>query len=261
MADTKISALSAAAALGATDVIPAVQGGLGPFGVTGTQLAEYIRDTIGTALTAGSNVTLTVNDAGDTITVAAAAAAPHPGYIAGNFYLPMSSVVSAGTALTANSIRCVPFFLPQPVTITHLGVRITTASAGGNLKVALYANNATTGRPTGSALASTGNIATDSVTIISAAIAETSVTLQPGVYWMCAWADNATVVCRAQSAASGTAPQLIGSTTEATINNTSTGAAFTVACAKTYGAWPSMTSESFTEATGAGNAIIHWKAA
>jgi len=33
-------------------------------------LAEFIRDTIGTALVAGSNVTITVNDAGDTITIA-----------------------------------------------------------------------------------------------------------------------------------------------------------------------------------------------
>lgn len=37
--------------------------------------AELIRDTIGTALVAGSNITLTVNDAGDTITIAASAAA------------------------------------------------------------------------------------------------------------------------------------------------------------------------------------------
>jgi hypothetical protein len=32
--------------------------------------AEFIRDTMGTALVAGTNVTITVNDAGDTITIA-----------------------------------------------------------------------------------------------------------------------------------------------------------------------------------------------
>ena len=36
-----------------------------------SSLAETIRDTMGTALVAGSNVTITVNDAGDTITIAA----------------------------------------------------------------------------------------------------------------------------------------------------------------------------------------------
>jgi hypothetical protein len=40
-----------------------------------SDLAETIRDTIGTALTAGTNITLTVNDAGDTITVTAASTA------------------------------------------------------------------------------------------------------------------------------------------------------------------------------------------
>jgi uncharacterized Zn ribbon protein len=41
-------------------------------GTVGAQTAEDVRDTIGTALVAGSNVTITVNDAGDTITIAAA---------------------------------------------------------------------------------------------------------------------------------------------------------------------------------------------
>jgi hypothetical protein len=35
-----------------------------------TGLAEFIRDTIGTALVAGANITVTVNDPGDTITIA-----------------------------------------------------------------------------------------------------------------------------------------------------------------------------------------------
>lgn len=40
--------------------------------LTSTAAPELIRDTIGTALVAGSNVTITPNDAGDTITIAAA---------------------------------------------------------------------------------------------------------------------------------------------------------------------------------------------
>ena len=39
--------------------------------VTTAAAAELIRDTMGTALVAGANVTVTVNDAGDTITIAA----------------------------------------------------------------------------------------------------------------------------------------------------------------------------------------------
>jgi hypothetical protein len=40
-------------------------------GVNTTAEAERIRDVIGTALVAGTNITITVNDAGDTITIAA----------------------------------------------------------------------------------------------------------------------------------------------------------------------------------------------
>jgi hypothetical protein len=185
----------------------------------------------------------------------------HPGYIAGNWYMPFGHVSAAGVSLGANSIRCVPFFLPQPVTITNMGVRISTLSAGGNIKVAIYANNAATGRPTGSALASTGNMATDTATIVSAAIAETSVAFTPGIYWMCSWADNATVICRSQSGASGMVPQLIGTTTEANANTAITSTSLTIASAQTYGAWPSLTAASFTEATTASHATIHFKAA
>lgn len=39
---------------------------------TAAQIAEYIRDTIGTALVAGPNVTVTVSDGSDTITLGAA---------------------------------------------------------------------------------------------------------------------------------------------------------------------------------------------
>lgn len=41
--------------------------------VSGGTLAEYVRDTIGTALTGGDNITVTPNDGGDTITVAVTA--------------------------------------------------------------------------------------------------------------------------------------------------------------------------------------------
>jgi len=184
----------------------------------------------------------------------------HPGYIAGNWYMPMYSSSATGIALPIDSIRCLPFVLLQPVTITNLGLRVTTGAAG-NIKCAIYANNAATGRPTGAALASTANMSSASAAMVSAAIAETSVTLQPGIYWQCVWVDtNNAIVCRTQTAAVGMTPQLIGSATEATINNATTSSIFTIACAKTYGAWPNMTSESFTEATGTANATLHFKA-
>lgn len=77
--DTEIQQLTTASGgITSTTVVPVVdtadttQDAEGSaYKVTAAQLAEYIRDTIGTALAAGVGVTITVNDAGDLITVAA----------------------------------------------------------------------------------------------------------------------------------------------------------------------------------------------
>jgi hypothetical protein len=83
MADTKISADAAAAALADADIFPLVQGGAN-VKLTAAQLktyaqaglssytAENARDDVGAALVAGANMTITVDDAGNTITFVAA---------------------------------------------------------------------------------------------------------------------------------------------------------------------------------------------
>ena len=60
-----------------TDAVRAITpaGAAGTYTPT-TALPELIRDTMGTALVAGTNVTITVNDAGDTITIAASGGTP-----------------------------------------------------------------------------------------------------------------------------------------------------------------------------------------
>lgn len=259
MPDTKISALSAAAALGPTDILPAVQGGLGPFGLTGAQIAEYIRDTIGTALVAGMSTSITVNDAGDTITIAASP--PFPAYIAGNYYLPPGVTVGAGTAPPVNTIRCVPFQIFQPVTIQAIGTRITTLSASGNVQFAIYANNAATGRPTGTALGATGSLSTTLTGVFSAAPAGGNFTLQPGTYWSAVNQDNSTAAYRTNATGQSFTTALIGTATEASITNASTSAALTISTAQTFGTWPDLTGASFTETTALGSAMIHFRAA
>ena len=81
MADLKTSEETAAAALDGAELVRGVQGGAN-VKITAAQIATYvagstsnaeaIRDTVGTALVAGTNITITVNDAGDTITITAA---------------------------------------------------------------------------------------------------------------------------------------------------------------------------------------------
>ena len=122
MANTKISALPAASALGGSEILPAVQTGA-DVGATALQLQAF------------------------------ALAALQPAYISSNYYLPPFVSLGAGTALTANSIGLMPFVLPAAMTVKALGAYISTAASGGNIQCAVYANSA--GRPSGPALIST----------------------------------------------------------------------------------------------------------
>jgi hypothetical protein len=58
--------------------------------------AEYIRDIIGATLVAGTNITITVNDAGDTITIDASAV----GVTTEEVYDAIAAAVTAGTGIT-----------------------------------------------------------------------------------------------------------------------------------------------------------------
>jgi hypothetical protein len=81
MMSKRISQLANSGALNGTELVPVVQSGNTRKTTTadiaalasGSSLQELVRDTIGTALVAGSNITITVNDPGDTITIAGAA--------------------------------------------------------------------------------------------------------------------------------------------------------------------------------------------
>jgi hypothetical protein len=277
MADTKTSGLSAAGAVGAADNWMIVQSGANK-NVTAAQLATYlegranlaelIRDTIGSAVVAGTNITITVNDAGDTITFDAAAytdeqardaigaalvqgagvrivvndagdtitlSSPvHPGYISGNWYAGAALASGAAWAAT-NLIRFMPVQILAPVTIQKLGVRVSTLFSGGKAQCALYARDVTTGRPTGSPILNSGDLSTTSaVTVASAALTNTAFT--PGMYWGGTMLDNTTAAL--ETLGNNPAAYLQGSATFADVGGTN----FALSTTGTFGTWPDMTS-------------------
>lgn len=313
MADSKISALPAASALTGTESIPAIQS-LGNVALTPAQivayheglssLAELIRDTIGATLVAGTNVVLTVDDPGNTITIAAsgggsggagtttnpltmnssgsgaasgttfdgslprtiswntigASPALHPGYVSGNWYhLISAGTVAGGSSNLAGHIKLLPFSLPQPITINALGVKVITAQVGSNCQAAIYANNAATGRPTGAALVSTGNMSAAAAGTVSAAV--TSTTLQPGTYWMAVNVDTTGVVFQTLSLASLIGDFIIGSATLANIASSNSTALLNLDVTQAFGVWPDLTSATFTESTGNNSGLVFAQAA
>ena len=182
----------------------------------------------------------------------------HPGYIAGRWYVPdTSGSPSGGSVMAANRIYYHLVRIPRTITISDLGVRITTTNAG-NVKLAIYANDTTTNRPSGTPLAETASITAASVGNVSADITGANVTLQAGLYWMAVWQDNAVsaVQCLGAQASIFDTVKMVGSTSQGDISDASARANFVITSDETYGTWPNATSETFSIAAGSNWAVL-----
>lgn len=94
-----------------------------------------------------------------------------PNYIAGNTYLAQPYTnLSTGGAYGNTNATWMPIFVNKTLTLSAIGSKLITADSGQNCQFAIYAANATTNKPTGSALASTSNISTTSAGNISGTI-------------------------------------------------------------------------------------------
>lgn len=187
----------------------------------------------------------------------------HPGYVSGNWYhLQAGMSLAAGAALVTNTVRLIPFALKARVTLTQLGARLTTASASGNIQLAIYANNGATGRPTGNAVAATGNISTTATGPVAAAFVGGDTTIDPGIYWLAANADNSTVICQTYPTNQVHTGWMIGSSSQSNITNTATTGTLSLSVAsQTFGTWSDLTSATFSEINTLSYAAAHFKVA
>lgn len=252
MADTKLSALTAASALDGTELYYASQSAADRK-VTGAQIQtlvgfsnEAVQDMIATFLAAGSGVTLAYNDAGNALTITSSVPWLKP--LAGRFYLPFGVTTAASAVLAANSICFIPFAVYQTMTISDIGTRITTTAAGGNIQLAIYANDQATNKPTGTALLSTGNLSTTSSLNVSQG--GFSVQLTPGIYWMAVNADAtaaATTQVLSLAAANPWTSSLVGATSLSALITSSTVVSVVYTFATTFNTWPDMTGQTIVE--------------
>lgn len=180
-----------------------------------------------------------------------------PNKVAGRWYNTVSTQLAAGAAVTANVIRLIPFYLSQAVTVSDLGARISTLAAAGNFQLAIYAMDSNS-LPTGNALAVTGNISTASATTVSADITGADVSLTAGWYYAAVCADNGTVIFQTVANTFSHAGNLIGSTT---IANVAPGNNLVLGFAQTFGTWPDLTGQTFTESASAVSAALLIKVA
>lgn len=172
----------------------------------------------------------------------------HPGYVAGRWYQPVMGTdpPTSGINLSSDTIRLVPFYLAQTITISDLGARVITAVASNNFQLAIYAAHATTHYPTGNALAATGNISSAAATSVSADITGANVQLVAGYYWAAVNSSSSSIGLLYTD--TGEAIFTIGSATLDNIVNSNDTAHLMLTIAQTFGTWPDLTAASFTEA-------------
>lgn len=152
--------------------------------LTSSAAPELIRDTMGTALVAGTNITLTVNDAGDTITIAASGGGSGvrktpTGTLTGlrSIQPGLARLGNNDTAITlvAGTTYYFPIFVEANTTVDGLIAFVGTLSAG-NMRLAVMTASSTWQPAT--LLADSGLIATGTTGVKTATFAE--ITLAPG---------------------------------------------------------------------------------
>lgn len=129
-----------------------------------------------------------------------------PTYHTGMFYIggqeSMFALVSNSTT-GSNLISCYPGHLFGSATLVYLGARINTVSAGGNLGLAIYANNSSVwpNQPTGTPLVQSASLSTATAGEVSTTVSYTftpTATTVSNTYagtasvWFCSMMDNGT---------------------------------------------------------------------
>jgi hypothetical protein len=166
-------------------------------------------------------------------------------HVSGRWYLSVTGALQTGSASTSTQTRMSPVVIADAITISQLGARVTTASAGGNCIFAIYASDPTTLLPTGLPLGqSAANVSTGTTANVASELTA-NVSLQPGLYWLASQVDNSTATLQGITAASVYAAALVGGTQAQISSGGSTTLSY-LQYVSTYGTWPDVTAAAIT---------------
>lgn len=109
-----------------------------------TDFAEVTDDRLNALLVAGTGITLTYNDAANTLTVASSVAAggqPLPSWLTGRYYglQELGQVFGpGGGVITANRLYLAPLLVPTAKTVDRIGIWVAAAVASSNVRLGIY---------------------------------------------------------------------------------------------------------------------------
>lgn len=173
-------------------------------------------------------------------------------FISGRWYPLVNGPIGLGAIVGANTIRLIPVFIRKAITITDLGLRVGTAS-GTNCAIAIYANNPATMRPTGNALAASGNLPTTAA--VQTATLGAPVALAAGWYWSAVNADSGSTAFITSGTTNPYSHSIFGRSAAANVISTASNITGHLTVSQTYGTWPDLTAASFTEVDSTGGAL------
>ncbi len=112
-------------------------------------------------------------------------------WVAGRFYDCSVMIPTLSTSVHNTQTWCEPFFIPQAITLSSVGIEVTVgATAGGLFRFAVYNSRYETWMPW-QRLADLGTTASDTTGFLF--VSATSVYIaQPGCYWFCSACSGAT---------------------------------------------------------------------
>lgn len=152
----------------------------------------------------------------------------HPGYIAGDYYPPYPFTSGAGTAVTANEFRCIPWVPVTTSTTDVIRNRTSTLATGGLEQIFIYASLSSTKWPTGTPLATTGQFSTDtpvgnkdgSFTVGTGNSGSNFQVTAGTLYFLCQNFNNSTNVFVTGTTTNGQVAYLLGSPTASFLSTT-----------------------------------------
>lgn len=178
-----------------------------------------------------------------------------PKYVAGRYYQFHSVTLAAGLVTGGNSIRLCPFVIENPITLSGLTARVTTAEAGQNYQLAIYRSDPDTCFPT-TLVCNTPSRLTTSTGIFDDALVQGNTLLPPGLYWMAVNTSSATAVFGSYSATTPVASRLIGAVLNTDAWFSATNSSLCYSFAQAFGTWPDLTGQTFVPVAGSSYAAV-----